>query len=93
MERKAHWEQIYTTKDTTQVSWYRPHLDVSLQIIQRTGVDQAARIIDVGGGASTLVDDLLAAGYHGITVLDISRASLDVARDATGPLSVRWNQT
>lgn len=92
MERKAHWERIYTTKDSAQVSWYRPHLDVSLQMIARTGVDQAARIIDVGGGASTLVDDLLAAGYDGISVLDIARASLDVARDRLGAraAAVTW---
>lgn len=92
MERKTHWEQIYTTKDSAQVSWYRPHLDVSLQMIQRTGVDHGARIIDIGGGASTLVDDLLAAGYQDVTVLDISQASLDVARDRLGAAaqSVTW---
>lgn len=92
MERKNHWEQIYTTKDSAQVSWYRPHLDVSLQMIERSGLDHAAHILDVGGGASTLVDDLVASGYANVTVLDISQASLDVARDRLGAAtqSVTW---
>jgi ubiquinone/menaquinone biosynthesis C-methylase UbiE len=92
MERKDHWQQIYTTKDSAQVSWYRPHLDVSLQMIERSGLDHAAHILDVGGGASTLVDDLLASGYANVTVLDVSQASLDVARDRLGAAaqSVTW---
>jgi len=84
MELKSHWEQIYTTKDSAQVSWYKPHLDLSLQMIERTGVEKEAQIIDVGGGASTLVDDLLANDYPNVTVLDISRASMQVAQNRLG---------
>jgi SAM-dependent methyltransferase len=84
MERKSHWENIYTTKDSKQVSWYQPHLQLSLQLIERTGVDKTAQIIDVGSGSSTLVDDLLQHGYHNVTVLDISAAAMDVARQRLG---------
>jgi 2-polyprenyl-3-methyl-5-hydroxy-6-metoxy-1,4-benzoquinol methylase len=79
-DAKAHWEQIYTSKTPDQVSWYRPHLDVSLALIQRTADDLTAAIIDVGGGESTLVDDLLARGYRNITMLDISQAAIDVMK-------------
>jgi len=67
------------------VSWFRPHLETSLSLIERsTGGDLTASTIDVGGGASTLVDDLLDQGYRSITVLDISRSALDVAQDRLG---------
>ena len=84
MELKSHWENIYTTKDSKQVSWYQLHLQLSLQLIERTGVDKAAQIIDVGGGSSTLVDDLLQYGYQSVTVLDISAAAVGVARQRLG---------
>jgi ubiquinone/menaquinone biosynthesis C-methylase UbiE len=84
MELKSHWEHIYETKDSHQVSWYKSHLDLSLQMIERTGVDKSARIIDMGGGASTLVDDLLANGYQNLTVLDISAVSMQVAQNRLG---------
>ena len=84
MNAKAHWEHIYTTKAPMQVSWYQEHPDHSLRLIQRTGVQQTDPIIDVGGGASTLVDDLLAAGFQAITVLDISAAALQLARRRIG---------
>ena len=79
MDAKAHWETIYSTKPAHQVSWYQAHARRSLELIQRTAPDLESRIIDVGGGASTLVDDLLVAGYHHISVLDISAAALAVA--------------
>ena len=85
MDRKAHWENIYTTKSSNQVSWYREHLDSSLKMILRTGVSKDAAVIDVGGGSSTLVDDLLARGFVDVTVLDISGQALRVARDRLGP--------
>ena len=72
MGARAHWEKIYGTKAPDEVSWFRPHLETSLALIQRAAVDQNASIIDVGGGESTLVDDLIANGYRNITVLDIS---------------------
>lgn len=89
MELKTHWEQVYQTKDSTQVSWYQPHLQRSLQMIERTGIEKSARIIDVGGGSSTLVDDLLASGYGQVTVLDISGAAIRVAQERLGALADR----
>jgi hypothetical protein len=60
MSDKAHWEEIYSKKSVDEVSWYREHLDVSLDLIARTGISREnAAIIDIGGGASTLVDDML----------------------------------
>ena len=60
MQSKEHWEQVYSTKATDAVSWYQEHADHSLGLIEATGVSHAASIIDVGGDASTLVNDLLA---------------------------------
>lgn len=92
MNAQKHWEKIYGTKAPDQVSWYRPHLDTSLALIERVAPDCARSIIDVGAGASTLVDDLLARGYRNLTVLDISQAALDIARTRLGVASqsVRW---
>jgi 2-polyprenyl-3-methyl-5-hydroxy-6-metoxy-1,4-benzoquinol methylase len=84
MEPQIHWQNIYQTKDTTQVSWYQEHAGLSLRLIQETGVAVAGHIIDVGGGASILVDDLLAAGYQQVSVLDISGTALDIARNRLG---------
>ena len=84
MSTQAHWERVYTTKAPTEVSWFRPHLETSLSLIARSTADHSARIIDVGGGESTLVDDLLANGYTNITVLDISHTALDVTRARLG---------
>jgi 2-polyprenyl-3-methyl-5-hydroxy-6-metoxy-1,4-benzoquinol methylase len=92
MENKTHWEQIYHTKETTQVSWYQLHPRLSLQYIRNTGTGKAAHIIDVGGGASTLVDHLLDDGFQRVTVLDISAAALEIAQQRLGPRSrlVTW---
>ena len=79
MREAAHWEKIYLTKAPGAVSWYRPHLEFSLNLIAQVAGGPAASIIDVGGGASTLVDDLLARGYRRLTVLDISPAALTAA--------------
>jgi len=79
-DRQAHWEGVYRSKAADSVSWYRPHLETSLALIERAAPDKNAAIIDVGGGASTLVDDLLARGYSDISVLDISATALEVAR-------------
>ena len=76
MNKKSHWENVYQTKAINEVSWYRDHLENSLQMIGNTGVDKTAAIIDVGGGTSTLVDDLLADGYGNIAVLDISSRAI-----------------
>ena len=77
---KTHWETVYTTKAPNQVSWYRPHLERSLSLIERAAGGVSTSIIDVGGGESTLVDDLLARGYQNLTVLDVSQAAIDVTK-------------
>jgi len=90
MER--HWERVYSTKRPNEVSWYRPHLELSLRLIEQAAASRAARIIDVGGGESTLVDDLLARGYGDVTVLDLSETAINVAKERLGADvgSVRW---
>lgn len=80
MDRKQHWEQVYTSKPSDAVSWFQNHANLSLRLIHHTGLGKDAAIIDVGGGASTLVDDLLAEGYTDLTVLDLSSAALAVAK-------------
>lgn len=92
MEPKSHWERVYASKPATAVSWFQPHADLSLRLIADTGVPASASIIDVGGGASTLVDDLLARGYTALTVLDLSAGALNAARARLGSAAdaVRW---
>jgi 2-polyprenyl-3-methyl-5-hydroxy-6-metoxy-1,4-benzoquinol methylase len=92
MSSRPHWGNVYRTKQPDEVSWYRPHLDTSLALIEAAVPDRDARIIDVGGGASTLVDDLLARGYRNLSVLDLSSAALDIskARLGEGAQSVDW---
>jgi 2-polyprenyl-3-methyl-5-hydroxy-6-metoxy-1,4-benzoquinol methylase len=80
VDAKAHWEKVYATKAPDAVSWYRRHLETSLALIERAVPVRSASIIDVGGGESTLVDDLLFRGYTNITVLDISQAAIDVTK-------------
>jgi ubiquinone/menaquinone biosynthesis C-methylase UbiE len=89
---RGYWDSVYATKAQHAVSWYTPHLDVSLALIERTGVGHTAAIIDVGGGESTLVDDLITRGYDKITVLDISQTALDATRKRLGERAerVRW---
>ena len=84
MTGKAHWEAVYGSKAPDAVSWYRAHLERSLQLISQSCPDKSASIIDVGGGESTLVDDLLEQGYRHLTVLDISEKALEVARQRVG---------
>jgi 2-polyprenyl-3-methyl-5-hydroxy-6-metoxy-1,4-benzoquinol methylase len=92
MNIQAHWEKIYGTKAPDQVSWFRPHLQRSLALIERAGPDRSASIIDVGAGAATLVDDLILVGYRDITVLDISQAAIEIAKGRLGQaaMSIRW---
>ena len=89
---KEHWEAVYTSKATDEVSWFQPHARLSLDLIGAAAADKDAGIIDVGGGASTLVDDLLAEGYRDLTVLDLSAAALQAARRRLGAQEslVRW---
>jgi SAM-dependent methyltransferase len=92
MDGKAHWERVYTTRPAREVSWYQPHADQSLELIRSVASGNPCRVIDVGGGASTLVDDLLALGAFDVSVLDISETALQVARDRLGRLQqqVHW---
>ena len=92
MDARAHWEKVHATKAPEKVSWYRPHLETSLALIERAAGGRSASVIDVGGGASTLVDDLLLRGYENITVLDISQAAIDATKQrlAQAAERVRW---
>src|SRR5688500_7123089 len=76
MNRREHWARVYSSKAADAVSWYQKHVDVSLDWIRTTGIAKTASVIDVGGGASTLVDDLLQEGYSSLTILDVSAAAL-----------------
>jgi len=89
MNARDHWEKIYTDKAPNAVSWYRPHLEKSLELIEQWAPGKSASIIDVGGGESTLADDLVARGYENVTVLDISQAAIDVSRKRLGAASQR----
>lgn len=92
MNAREHWEHVYKTKRPDEVSWYRTHLDVSLDLIKRAAPNRDAHIIDVGGGESTLVDDLREDNYSNIAVLDISSVALNVARARLGTKAkdVEW---
>ena len=87
MDTQAHWEKVYGTKAPTEVSWFSPHLETSLALIERVTCDRSASIIDVGGGESTLVDDLIARGYRNITVLDIAQTAVEETKKRLGPVS------
>lgn len=84
MTDAAHWEAVYGSKRTDEVSWYRPHLDRSLALVDGLALTKDARILDAGAGASTLVDDLLARGFEHLTLLDLSVAALEVTRARLG---------
>ena len=84
MTIQDHWDTVYRTKAPDAVSWYRPHLERSLELIEAVAPDLSASVIDVGGGESTLVDDLLAKGYRDISVLDISAAAIEIAKTRLG---------
>ena len=89
---KTHWENLYAEKNPSEVNWYQSHPQHSLSLIDDTGIGTAAGIIDVGGGASTLVDHLLQAGYRDISVLDIARTAIERAQQRLGDLSqqITW---
>jgi 2-polyprenyl-3-methyl-5-hydroxy-6-metoxy-1,4-benzoquinol methylase len=92
MDARTHWEKVYAARAPEAASWYRPHLETSLALIARAAAGLSASIIDVGGGASTLVDDLLARGHEDITVLDVSQTAIDVTKKRLGPAArqIRW---
>ncbi|MCU1260172.1 MAG: Methyltransferase type 12 [Bryobacterales bacterium] len=92
MDTQAHWERVFGAKAPDEVSWFRPHLETSLCLIELVAGDSSSRVIDVGGGESTLVDDLVARGYRNITVLDISSVAIDYTKNRLGSASeqVQW---
>jgi SAM-dependent methyltransferase len=89
---RQHWEQVYQTKAPTEVSWFQAKPLLSLELIRTAAPDHAAGIIDVGGGASRLVDELLAEGYADVSVLDVSDAALARSKERLGSLAeaVDW---
>jgi 2-polyprenyl-3-methyl-5-hydroxy-6-metoxy-1,4-benzoquinol methylase len=89
MDTINHWEKIYKPKTPEAVSWYRRHLETSLRLIERAASGHSASIIDVGGGESTLVDDLLARGYENLTFLDVSQTAVDVTKKRLGQAAER----
>lgn len=94
MDKKAHWQGIYQTKGPEQMSWYQAEATLSCDLITRYAPDRSARVLDVGAGASTLVDGLLQAGYHHLTLLDLSSAALDQSRGrlGAGAAHVEWRE-
>jgi len=92
MQSKEHWDNVYSTKPTDGVSWFQEHAEQSLRLIRGTSIPLTASIIDVGGGTSTLVDDLLRSGYSSLTVLDLSAAALVATQTRLGAQSstVQW---
>ena len=92
MDTKRHWETIYRTKKQQELSWFQAEATISLSLIRRVASDLSAAIIDVGGGASRLVDGLLANGFRDVTVLDLSATALALARErlGSGAARVMW---
>lgn len=103
MERRQHWDTVYTTKAEDQVSWFEPAPEVLLRLIEEAGLTSESRVIDIGGGESRLVDALLARGVRCVAVLDVSQTAIDrvcarlgaaasrvtwIVADVTGPWSV-----
>lgn len=80
MSLAEHWEQVYRTKAPEALSWHAPHLQTSLEWIERAAPDRTAAILDVGGGMATLAPDLLSKGYANLTVLDLSPTAIERAR-------------
>jgi SAM-dependent methyltransferase len=92
MDTQAHWERVYGTKAPTEVSWFTPHLQTSLALIERVAGERSVSIIDVGGGESTLVDDLIVSGYRNVTVIDIAHTAVEHTKKRLGSASerVKW---
>ncbi len=92
MNRKEHWENVFKTKSLDEVSWYEVVPETSLSFFKESNISKSAKIIDIGGGDSFLVDNLLKLGYKDITVLDISEAALDRAKQRLKAQSktIKW---
>ena len=85
MDRKEHWNHVYQTKETDDLSWSQPHPALSLDLIEAAQISKDTGIIDVGGGTSLLIDRLIDAGYNPLGVLDVSGAALNKSRARLGP--------
>jgi len=83
-DRKKHWEQVYREKPATSVSWYQPLPELSLRLIAHSGIGKDEAIIDIGGGCSLLVDNLLRQDYSRLSVLDLSSTALNITIDRLG---------
>ncbi|WP_018948742.1 class I SAM-dependent methyltransferase [Thioalkalivibrio sp. ALMg11] len=94
MSTKPHWEHVYQTRATDAVGWYQPEARTSRALIQEIAPGTDAAMVDIGGGASVLVDELLAEGYRNLTVLDLSGAALEKARERIGEraAAVVWQE-
>lgn len=88
-DRKAHWEAVYERRLPEETSWYQATPGLSLALIANSGLQCDEPLIDVGGGASLLVDHLLAAGYQDLTVLDLSARALERAQERLGTAAAR----
>lgn len=93
MDNKAHWNTVYQNKNVTEVSWFQEHAETSLRLIQQHESNKNANIIDVGAGASTLVDDLIQNGYRKVDLLDISDDALSVTRNRIRDLDLGADTT
>jgi ubiquinone/menaquinone biosynthesis C-methylase UbiE len=92
MSRAEHWQGVYESKPADELTWYQPHLERSLAFIRSSKLTRDTHVVDVGGGASTLVDDLLDEGFTRLTVIDVADTALQATRDRLGPRadSVNW---
>lgn len=92
MNGQKHWESVFQRKAAGELSWYKPHLERSLTLLQAAGIERSAAVIDVGGGTSTLVDDLLERGHADLTVLDVSETALKATQERLGANAsrVQW---
>lgn len=92
MNTKDHWQNVYKTRPSDKLGWYKEHLQISINWIRELNLSYEAPVIDVGGGASSLVDDLLISGYKSISVLDLSEEALSLAKKRLGTRAdnVQW---
>jgi len=87
--RQAHWQNVYTKKGENEVSWFQENPAPSLELIAQVGATSTSAIIDIGGGASRLVDNLVELDFENVTVLDLSEAALEAAKDRLGGRATR----
>ena len=92
LNRQAHWQRVYKEKGENQVSWFQERPTISLELIEAAGLDRSSAIIEIGGGASRLVDVLGETGYRDLTVLDISESAVSIAKMRLGERAamVKW---